>query len=315
MNPELKRIAGRQGGVFSRRQASDAGYTPAEMRERLAQGKWERIRYGQYAERTDWTGIAPWEQRLRRHRLLIHAAMNAMHRGSAVVSHHSALVLHGIPVWQADLEEVQLTRVNARAGVMAGVRHHQARLPPEDVTTVEHLPATSVARALVEVASTATFAAAVISADAVLRRPEVTPADLWRLAETTEHWPGSPMIRRALAFANRLSESVGESRTRILMRDEGLPPPQLQVEFADAEGFIGRVDFFFPEYGTVVEFDGLLKYGGNSADALIREKLREDRLRALGLEVVRITWQDLDDPARVAAMIRRAFARGRRTSA
>ncbi len=181
MIPELKRIAGRQGGVFSRRQARDAGYTPAEVRERLAHGEWERIRYGQYVERTDWTGIPPWEQRLLRHRLLIHAAMNAMHRGSAVVSHQSALVLHGIPVWQADLEEVQLTRVNARAGLMAGVRHHQARLQPEDVTTVENLPTTSVARALVEIASTATFEAAVISADAVLRRPEVTPAELWRL--------------------------------------------------------------------------------------------------------------------------------------
>ncbi len=315
MNPELKRITGRQGGVFSRRQARDVGYTSAEMRERLGRGRWERIRYGQYAECTDRTGVALWEQRLLRHRLLIHAAMNAMQRGSAVVSHHSALVLHGIPVWQMDLAEVQLTRVNARAGVMAGVRHHQARLQPEDVTTVDHLPATSVARALVELASTATFEAAVISADAVLRRPEVTPADLWRLVDTTEHWPGSPMIRRALAFADRLSESVGESRTRVLMRDEGLPPPQLQVDFADAQGFIGRVDFFFPEYNTVVEFDGLLKYGDDSREALIREKLREDRLRALGLEVVRITWQDLDDPSRVAAMIRSAFARARRTSA
>ncbi|MFF1821096.1 type IV toxin-antitoxin system AbiEi family antitoxin domain-containing protein [Kribbella sp. NPDC058245] len=315
MNPELKRVAGRQGGVFSRRQARDAGYTPAEMRERLAQGRWERLRYGQYAERTDGSGLARWDRPAYRHRLLTHAAMNSMKSGSAVVSHHSALILHGIPVWQADLTEVQLTRANARAGVTAGVRHHQARLPPEDVTTVDDLPATSVARALVEIASTATFAAAVISADAALRHPEMSTADLWRLAEATEHWPGSPMIRRTLAFADRLAESAGESRLRVVMRNEDLPPPQLQVEFTDAEGFIGRVDFFFPEFNTIVEFDGLMKYGDGSREALIREKLREDRLRALGLEVVRIIWSDLDDPAQVAASIRRAFARARRTSA
>jgi hypothetical protein len=56
-----------------------------------------------------------------------------------------------------------------------------------------------------------------------------------------------------------------------------------------------------------------MKYGGDAREALIREKLREDRLRALGLEVVRVTWSDLDHPARTAMRIRQAFARARRT--
>ena len=46
------------------------------------------------------------------------------------------------------------------------------------------------------------------------------------------------------------------------------------------------------------------------------EKIREDRLRANGYEVVRLTWADLDNPRRVDALIRaalaRAAARGRR---
>ncbi len=124
------------------------------------------------------------------------------------------------------------------------------------------------------------------------------------------------MIRRALAFADRLSESVGESRTRRPDAVGGATAAtNCRWSSPTPTGFIGRVDFFFPEYGTVVEFDGLVKYGDGSREALIQEKLREDRLRALGLEVVRITWQDLDDPPRTAATIRRAFARARRTSA
>lgn len=56
----------------------------------------------------------------------------------------------------------------------------------------------------------------------------------------------------------------------------------------DAEGFIGRTDFFWPELGVIGEFDGDAKYldenllGGQSTqEAVLAEKKREDRLRAL----------------------------------
>jgi hypothetical protein len=75
---------------------------------------------------------------------------------------------------------------------------------------------------------------------------------------------------------------------------------------------------------VVVEFDGFVKYGrtvvrpGEPApgDVVFTEKVREDRLRTLGYEVVRIIWSDLADlPAvrrRIEAAIQRA--RGRRAA-
>ncbi|WP_165555759.1 type IV toxin-antitoxin system AbiEi family antitoxin domain-containing protein [Kribbella pittospori] len=313
MNPELKQIAAEQGGVVSSRQAADTGYTREQIRERLGDGRWERVRYGQYAERLDLTGLAPWDRHVVRHRQLVHAAMNSMRRGSAVVSHHSALVMYGVPVWRADLTEVQLTRTTGRSGLLAGVRHHRGLLETSDVTQIEGLATTSLARAVVESAARTSFEAAVVSADAALRHYDLNPRDLQRLRATTECWPGGPTIRSVLAFADPLAESVGESRLRVLMRNQGLPSPDLQVEFADDGGFIGRVDFFFPDHDTVVEFDGMVKYADESRDALIREKAREDRLRALGLEIVRTTWSDLAHPHRTAMRIRSGFARSRRT--
>jgi hypothetical protein len=314
MNPRLKAIAATQGGVVSRAQAMSAGYTREQIGRRLTDGRWERLRYGQYAECSDLGDLPAWERHLVRHRRLVHAAMNSMRPGSAVVSHHSALVMHGVPVWEADLSEVQLTRTaGGRSGPRTGVRHHRSRLGPSDVTTVAGLAVTALTRAVVEVAAVSSFAAAVVSADAAFRKPEVNAGDLRRLREITHNWPGGPGIRAVLDFADPLAESVGESRLRVLIHNEGLPKPVLQAEFADADGFVGRVDFYFPEHNTVVEFDGLVKYGEATREALIREKLREDRLRALGLEVVRITWADLDHPARTAMRIRQAFARARRT--
>jgi len=46
-----------------------------------------------------------------------------------------------------------------------------------------------------------------------------------------------------------------------------------------------------------------------AAEVLWQEKRREDRLRALGLEVVRIVWADLYRPEALAARVRQAFAR------
>ena len=71
-----------------------------------------------------------------------------------------------------------------------------------------------------------------------------------------------------------------------------------------------RVDALFAEQRTIVEFDGRVKY--DDPDAIWREKLREDRLRELGYEVVRVTWAELFDPVALAAKVRRAFDRARR---
>ncbi|MDQ2782240.1 MAG: hypothetical protein M3Y26_06850, partial [Actinomycetota bacterium] len=58
---------------------------------------------------------------------------------------------------------------------------------------------------------------------------------------------------------------------------------------------------------VLVEFDGRVKY--TSQQDLWDEKRREDRIRALGWEVVRLTWADLRRPGVVAARIEAAIAR------
>ncbi|WP_109473765.1 hypothetical protein [Ornithinimicrobium cavernae] len=59
---------------------------------------------------------------------------------------------------------------------------------------------------------------------------------------------------------------------------------------------------------VIVEFDGLVKYAGlDGRRALAAEKMREDRLRRLGYAVVRLTWRDLDNPARVRSLIEAAI--------
>ena len=73
---------------------------------------------------------------------------------------------------------------------------------------------------------------------------------------------------------------------------------------------MGRVDFLFRAQRTIVEFDGLVKYGGaDGRHALIEEKRREDQLRSLGYQVVRLIWRDLHDPSLVMRLVTDAFSR------
>ena len=89
----------------------------------------------------------------------------------------------------------------------------------------------------------------------------------------------------------------------------GFEVPELQIRIADSEGrVIARVDLYFRKQRVVVEVDGKGKYA--DPDALWREKRREDALRRMGIEVVRLTWADLMGGAgAVRALVLEAFAR------
>lgn len=111
---------------------------------------------------------------------------------------------------------------------------------------------------------------------------------------------------RVARLASPLPESVGESYSRAVFDFLGFEQPLLQKVFTDSEGFIGRSDFWWPGQGVVGEFDGKGKYvqaalrGGITADeAVYREKLREDRIRALGHGFGRWGWADLQHPERL----------------
>ena len=129
--------------------------------------------------------------------------------------------------------------------------------------------------------------------------------------------PGSRRAARVLGFADARSESVGESRSRVLLHRLGLPVPDLQVRVVRPGGrLVGRCDFGWRDRRTVGEFDGRVEYradaGPDAGEVVFREEVREDELRDHGWEVARWTWPDLATPAVVERRIRRAFARAGR---
>src|SRR5690348_5511351 len=107
MHPTLRAVAERQLGAFTAADARRAGYEQPEIRRLLSAGRWSRLRRGVYvtAEALTTASATP----ARRHRLDCMAALLALRRPAAVVSHGSAALLWGLPVQREASRIVRLT--------------------------------------------------------------------------------------------------------------------------------------------------------------------------------------------------------------
>lgn len=271
------------------------GYSDHELRRMLRSGELSAVRPGAYL------AGAPPDDLAARHLLAVHAAVAAL-SPDTVVSHVSAAVVHGLPVWGVPLEIVHVTRVRRRSGGRRGARVHvhSAPLDPDEIVVVGGTAVTSAARTLADLARQFGFESAVVTADAALHRHLVDRAGLDAAVARYPRWPGLPAARRALAFADARALNPGESRSRVAIARAGLPAPVPQWVVRTADGvFVGEVDFGWPTLRTVGEFDGQVKYGRglrsgqDPVEVLYAEKVREDALRSEDLGMVRWGWTDL----------------------
>ncbi|MGY1630971.1 type IV toxin-antitoxin system AbiEi family antitoxin domain-containing protein [Geodermatophilus sp. SYSU D01186] len=297
-------------GLLRRVDALAGGLSDGELARLVRRGDLERLQRGAFLS----AGAA-----VDRHRAGVVATVAGLRR-PGVVSHASAAVLHGLPLWRVATSRVHLIRRPPAAGSgSARVHLHVARLPEEQVTLVDGLLVTDPSRTVVDLARTVPFESAVVTADAALAAGAVSVASLRARLAGMGAVPGVRRAARVLEFADGRSESVGESRSRVLIRRLGLPAPDLQVRVHHLDGdLIGRSDFGWHEHRILAEFDGRVKYGRalrpgqHPGDVVFEEKLREDAMRDAGWEMARWTWADLDRPPVVGARLRRAFARGAR---
>jgi predicted transcriptional regulator of viral defense system len=289
-----------------------AGLSTRRLRSLVSSGRLVKIRHGAYAT-NEILGEAETDPGLR-HALEI-AAVRAARARRGVASHDSAAQLYRLGLLKKPPDgTVTMTVPPAvRTGTYTspGVITHTAELPDAHVTRLYGMPVTTAARTVIDIARMSTFMEGVVVADSALQERHASKTELRRVLARCERWPGIGQARKVVDFADGLAESVLESCARVTFRDQGLPPPELQVHITGRNGrLIARVDFCWRHYHTIAEADGLLKYesGGKAIAELKRDRL----LREAGYEVIHFTWQELfGEPALVAARIRTAFDRAR----
>lgn len=295
--------------VITRAQLDHLGWSRHSLSSAMRARELTRLRRGYYSQADDTT------------RPTILATREAC-SPEAVLSHATAAWLHGLPVRRAAMDSVHVTR-SRRGGGRAdpGVHVYACPLMPDEVQFIGDLPATTLARTIVDLGRHEPLGWAIASGDAALRAA-ASAEELTALISTqlhrAAHRPGLRRARLVAGFLDPRSESPGESLSRWLIHEAGLPRPDLQVKLKSWDEDV-RVDYLWQEFGLIGEFDGAVKYGidlsGPDPTAeLMKEKRREDGLRAHGYIVVRWTWDDLRVQGRVAHLIETGLDTARRAA-
>lgn len=277
------------------------GATPKDLAHRCRTGALFRVRHGVYVDGNAWQALKPWEQ----YRVRVNAAAETL-VAKTIFARHSAASVWGIPTIGHRHPVHALTLQSDGGRSRAGVLRHYAA--PEGLKAIrrEGLLVTGRVRTVLDLAAFTSFSEAVVPLDHVLRPdtaqnlPALTKDALLAGIEGNYTAAAARRILAAVEFANPLSGSPGESYSRALMYVAGFQPPALQREIRDSAGLVGYTDYYWDGVRVAGEFDGIAKYlkpeylrGRTASQAVVEEKLREDRIRAAGNGVVRWTWADL----------------------
>jgi hypothetical protein len=161
--------------------------------------------------------------------------------------------------------------------------------PLAEVTVVDGLPVTTLARTLVDCAADLPRLEAVAAADQILRAGVETQ----RLAEALEPLHGD-RLRRAnatLLASDPRAESPMESWTRCLIGDAGLPAPVPQLRVRAPNGRSRFLDLGWDRWRIGVEYDGTATHLGLAAET--GDRRRHHLLENLGWEVEVLTASDV----------------------
>jgi len=271
------------------------GLSKRQINEHLRAGSLVRVRTGIMALGSIWDALPDGD----RERAQLAAYSKRTLAASAhglTFSHTSAGRLHRLYLWRADnLIHVTIPYHAARSSHAADVRAHSGSLLPGDRVEIDGLPVTSLDRTVLDCALMLNYRQALILLDHGLR----IGCDRQRLEKACADLTGARGVagfRRALAFADPLSESPGESLTRDIIARLRLPAPVLQFPVQTKRGTY-RFDLSWPDLRAALEFDGRSKYFvyKPTAQVIYEEREREKLLTELGWRILRIGWKDLFD--------------------
>lgn len=273
-------MARRQHGVVTRAQLIDLGLSREAIQHRIGRGRLHRMAQGVYIvgrPEVDWLGR--W----------MAAVLSC--GPEALLGYRSAAALWGMTERTPETIEVVVPADVSRR--RQGVRvHRRQHLRPEERALHKRIPVTSPAATVIDLASQLGDNSLESVLNAADRLGLVDPE---ALRTEVRGCPSRPGVGRVGCLLDRFTrtDSQLERKFLALVRRAGLPAPQTQ---AVVNGL--RVDFYWPEFGLVVEADGLRYHRTPTQQS--RDLRRDQTHIASGLKALRFpAAQVLQEPASV----------------
>jgi hypothetical protein len=276
---------------------------------------------GSYLDADGWAKL----DRHERYRVRIAAVADRL-GPDTVLSHDSAAALWRLPWVGPWPHKVHVTIDHAAGGRSNAEVFRHTTGTPEVFEFIDGLKVTTLARTIADVARTTSFGNAVTATDAALRRTRhpiggvprttVEPGDLLTELVGVPLHQGLAKATRAIEFADGRADRPGESMSRVSILRADLTAPLLQQPLRGLSGRLWTVDFWWPEFNVIGEFDGKWKYtdptfmaGRTPQQVMLDEKDREDDLRAANHGFTRWDWSVAVSPASIRSRLLAAGVR------
>lgn len=229
-------------------------------------------------------------------------------------SHATAAGLHGIPVplslWRDTRLHVSVLRPAYPPDTVGVVGHRLRALVAR--ATISALPVSDAVATWCLLGSTLGIRDLVAAADYLVgpkRRGTVA-----QLEEAVAAWQGhngAAALREALPLVRSRVRSPRETLLRLLIRDAGLPEPEINYWIYDDDGrFLTESDLVYPREKVVLEYEG--DHHRTDPVQWRKDIARREALEDAGWRVIRVSAEDLDRyPERLIARIRKSMARAR----
>jgi predicted transcriptional regulator of viral defense system len=285
--------AARQHGVVSLDQVLELGLKRSAVRARVGAGRLHHAYRGVYS-----VG----HPLLTRSGRFMAAVLACGPR--AALSHRSAACHLGLR--DDNRATIDVTSPTRRGRDIDGISAHSgATLLPRDVTVVDGIPCTTLARTLLDLAENAAKREVERAIDRaeVLRILDMRPID--DVLARANGRRGAAILRAVLSemqFQGTATRNELEERFLRICRDAGAPPDGANVWIPYPEGGGAEADFVWHAERLIAETDGRAVH--TTRRAFEHDRRRDQRLNLLGWRVVRFTWRQVEEePAAVAATV------------
>ena len=268
-----------------------------------------RVGRNLYMRRETWESMSPDELMLSV--IKTHASFNP----DWVFSHYSAALLHRLDVSYQLLDQIHIAcPLSSKSQSTPEVRRHFAAR--EGSVKANGVRCTTLEETLLGCMCLAPFEFSLGIVDSAIRMRRTSAKRLGVYFEVHgKNRRGILRAREALKYADGRAENGGESHARAVMIEEGFAPHRLQVEFDDPFdlGRNIRGDFGWElEDGRWIigELDGKGKYidpgmlgDRGMQDVLLEERLRESRLSAYGVKIMRFPYSYVLDRSKLVGLM------------
>jgi very-short-patch-repair endonuclease len=293
----IARMANRQHGVFSHRQAVAVGFTRRQIGRRRSSGAWISLTHGVYALDS---APATW------HRQVMAAVLS---KNRARASGMTAGALHEIANCRKGKPEIAVPSTGNADSRIATVRRRSS-FSNLGLVLIDHIPTTDIPNTLFDLATHLSPAHLRRAIDDCLVRGKVTAEDLHSMLERHDgcRLAGTVAFREAIADITDAyipTESDLELLLVTVLDDPRVPELSLQARLPWWRELPHRIDAFIRPWSLIIEGDGR-PFHTKRAD-FENDRKRDNLAVANGYRVLRFTYRMLDgDPAGVLQTVLRA---------